>query len=470
MLLTITYRGESTSDLGYLLHKNPDRTQKFDLSFGNAYVFYPTVSNNITTAAILLDINPIDLARGKLGSRDGGLFDYVNDRPYVCSSFMSTALNKVFSTAINGRCEKKPELVMEKLDLEANVTMLPCKGDKELIQRIFKPLGYEITFDNYILDDKFPRWGESSYVNLKLSAKIRLCDLLNHLYVLIPVFDKRKHYWITKDEVEKLLKHGEGWLSEHPEKHLITQRYLHSRKTLVNLALIKLYEDKPDDEDDEVITEDEDIITATTPRTTKKSLNDRRLEAVVKAVIDNGAKRVIDIGCGEGKLISLLLSNPKIQKVTGVDVSILALERAKSRLNYDRMPEYKKAKLELLQGSLTYKDKRFCGYDAVCVIEVIEHLEPTRLTALKRVLFEFTAPPVVIMSTPNVEYNVNYERLNAGAVRDSDHRFEWTRREFRDFANDICDAYGYSVEFFDIGDMDEEHGAPTQMGVFKRCE
>jgi len=99
VLLTITYVGKQTQDLGYLLHKNPYRAQSFDLSFGNAYVFYPEVTDEKTTAALLLDINPIDLARGKLGTRDGGLFDYVNDRPYVASSFMSTALVRVFGSA-----------------------------------------------------------------------------------------------------------------------------------------------------------------------------------------------------------------------------------------------------------------------------------------------------------------------------------------------------------------------------------
>lgn len=469
MILTITYRGENTTDLGFLLHKNPDRAQKFDLNFGSAYVFYPQASYEITTAALLLDINPIDLARGKPDSREGGLFDYVNDRPYVASSFMSTAINKVFTTAMSGRCDKKPELADKELDLEANITMLPCKGSKELINKIFCPLGYEVSYETFLLDENFMDWGESSYVNLRLSAKKRLCDLLNHLYVLIPVFDVRKHYWITNDEVEKLLKHGEGWLSTHPEKNLIAYRYLKSKKSLVSKAIDKLTEDLNENNEDDVIPE-VDKNNLSTQQAIKKPLNDTRLETIAAAVIASGAKRVIDLGCGEGKLISLLLTSSKMQKIAGVDVSVACLERAKDRLKIDYLPEYKKEKLEFMHGSLIYKDSRFSGYDVACVVEVIEHLDLSRLSAFERVLFEFASPPVIFLSTPNAEYNIRYEKLNEGAMRHGDHRFEWTRIQFKEWAEKVCKRFGYTVEYFDIGDLDEQYGAPTQMGVFRKCE
>ena len=144
MLLTITYEGENTQDLGYLLHKNPRRVQQFSLSFGKAYIFYPEVSGERTTAALLLDINPIDLARGKLGSREGGLFDYVNDRPYASTSFMSTALARVLGSAMSGRCEKRQALADSPLNLTARVYCLKDGGNKELAEKLFVPLGYEV--------------------------------------------------------------------------------------------------------------------------------------------------------------------------------------------------------------------------------------------------------------------------------------------------------------------------------------
>lgn len=163
MLLSITYtantsQGEIATDLGFLLFKNPHRPQAFDLSYGKAYVFYPEAREALCTVALLLDINPIDLARGKVGSKDAGLFDYVNDRPYVSSSFMSTAISRIFGTALTGRCDKKPELAEQALDLTAAVTMLPCKGDNSWLNRVFEPLGYDVHYEASALDENFPQW------------------------------------------------------------------------------------------------------------------------------------------------------------------------------------------------------------------------------------------------------------------------------------------------------------------------
>ena len=193
MLLTITYTGEQTQNLGYLLHKNPYRAQSFDVNFGKAYVFYPEISDEKTTAALLLDINPLDLAKGKVGSREGGLFDYVNDRPYVASSFMSTAISKVFGSAMSGKCVQKQEVADTPICLEACVHMLPRRGTEDLPNEIFEPLGYSVEVVSSVLDERFPEWGPSPYIDLTLRGIVTLSRLLNHLYVLIPVFDKRKH-------------------------------------------------------------------------------------------------------------------------------------------------------------------------------------------------------------------------------------------------------------------------------------
>lgn len=479
MLLTITYRGNQATDLGYLLHKNPSRAQKFEMSFGFAYVFYPKAEETECTASLLIDLNPVDLARGKVNSTEGGLFEYINDRPYVASSFMSTALSKVFSTAMSGRCDSRPELAASPLDLEARITMLPCRGDAELVHRIFEPLGYTVSFQSFILDEKFPEWGNSDYVDLTIRGKVKLCDLLNHLYVLIPVFDKQKHYWMSDDEVEKLLRHGESWLSSHPEMKLITHRYFYKKKGLANRAIEQLL----DTEEIESAVEEsfeanqdaqfEQEITETSLLEIKEKrvpLNEQRLNAVVEAIRDCGAKTVVDLGCGEGHLLSKLINEKQITKILGLDVSIFALERARDRLHLDRIAEYKHDKVTLVQGSLTYRDKRIEGFDAACVVEVMEHMDIDRLPAFERVVFELAMPRTVIVTTPNGEYNKNYESLSADAMRHHDHRFEWTRAEFRTWAEGICRRFGYSVVYKDIGEIDEVAGAPTQMGVFTKCE
>ena len=398
MLLTITYRGPQATDLGYLLYKNPSRAQEFEMSFGRSYVFYPKAEETECTAALLIDLNPVDLARGKAGSTEGGLFDYVNDRPYVASSFMCTALSKVFSTAMSGRCSARPELAVSPLDLEAQITMLPCRGDAELVHRIFEPLGYTISFESFILDEKFSEWGSSDCVNLTIRGKVKLCDLLNHLYVLIPVFDKQKHYWMSDDEVEKLLRHGEGWLSSHPEMKLITRRYFDKKQSLASRVIERLLdteeiesamkETPAEGESGSSASENtEHEAAAPEAREKRAPLNDQRLEAVVRAVRKCGAKSVADLGCGEGRLLSKLMNENQITKLVGLDVSLYALERAKDRLHLDRAAEYKSDKVTLLQGSLTYRDKRLEGFDAACVVEVMEHMDISRLPAFERVVF-----------------------------------------------------------------------------------
>lgn len=265
------------------------------MSFGRAYVFYSKAEEPECTAALLIDLNPVDLARGKVGSTEGGLFDYINDRPYVASSFMSTALSKVYSTAMSGRCSAHPELAISPLDLEAQITMLPCRGDAELVRRIFEPLGYTVSFESFILDEKFSEWGSSDYMNLTIRGKVKLCDLLNHLYVLIPVFDKQKHYWMSDDEVEKLLRHGEGWLSTHPEMKLITRRYFNKKKSLANRAIEQLLdteeiesavEETPVESEVGFSASEKTEPDAAAPEAKEKRvpLNDQRLEAVVWAV------------------------------------------------------------------------------------------------------------------------------------------------------------------------------------------
>lgn len=461
MILTITYRGENTENIGYLLHKNPKRPQVFEMNYGRAYVFYPEVSNEKTTIAMVLDIDPIDLARGKTGSAAGGLFDYVNDRPYVSSSFMSTAISRVFGTALTGRGDDQQELADSKIDLTAMVAMLPCKSEYVMLNKVFEPLGYKVSYETFIADEEFPNWGESKYVNLNIRGKVKLADLLHHLYVLIPVFDRQKHYWVGKEEVEKLLHHSEKWLPDHPEKTFITGRYLNRRRSLVNLAFERL---RTADDEVGILEETEEVCSEDKP-----NLNKQRLESVMAAVKACGAKNVIDIGCGEGKLLALLLKDKKLQKIAAIDVSYAVLDKARQKIKYERLSDVQKERLTIFQGSLTYKDKRFEGYDVACVVEVVEHLDMSRLNAFERVLFEYAKPAHVILTTPNKEYNEKYKNLTEGHLRHGDHRFEWTRKEFIDWANEVAQKYHYTVQFSEIGDNDDRLGGPTQMGVFTIC-
>ncbi len=468
MLLTISTAHEPATDLGFLLHKHPDRLQSKKLPFGTAHFFYPEAEEARCTFALLLDINPVDLVRGKpgqKGAKDGLLAQYVSDRPYAASSFLSVALSRVLASALAGRSESRPELAEAAIPLTARITPLPCRGAEDLLPGLFEPLGYTVERDERLLDENYPDWGASPYAAVSISATCRLKDLLSHLYVLIPVLDNRKHYFVGENEVEKLLRFGEGWLAAHPMKELVARRYLKHRKSLARQALERLVGDEEAREEEAgPVTQDAAEQVLEKPI----RLYDRRLEAVVAAVKESGARRVLDLGCGSGQLLRALLKESQFEEVVGLDVSIGALEYVERRLRLDRMTPRQRGRIRLLQGALTYRDSRLDGFEAAVLMEVIEHLDLSRLDALERSLFGASRPGCVVVTTPNREFNARFETLPAGAFRHPDHRFEWTRAEFRAWAGAVCDTYGYTVRYHDIGEFDPDLGAPTQMAVFKR--
>jgi 3' terminal RNA ribose 2'-O-methyltransferase Hen1 len=463
MHLTLTTTHSPATDLGHLLHKNPARLHSLDLSFGAAHVFYPEATEDCCTAAVLLDIDPVALVRGKHGQREGGTLDqYVNDRPYVLSSFLSVALGRAFGTAMSGRSKERQQLADQSIPLTAHLSVISCRAGESLIRQLFEPLGYSVTTTRHPLDEKFPEWGEGPYYSVTLTAVQRVQDLLNHLFVLIPALDAEKHYWIGKDEVDKLLRKGEGWLAAHPHKETIVQRYLPRQRHLAREALARLAdEDNPDPDSTEVVHAHEETKIEEPIR-----LWQQRMGAVIAALRSADAKRILDLGCGEGRLLHALLEDKSFAEIVGMDVSYRSLEIAQRRLKLDRLPEKQRARIKLIQGSLLYRDQRLAGYDAATVVEVIEHLDPPRLAAFERVLFEAARPRAVIVTTPNAEYNVKFETLPAGQFRHKDHRFEWTRDQFQQWASEIMERFGYSARFLPVGEDDPEVGPPTQMGVF----
>ena len=448
MLLTLSTTHRPATDLGYLLHKNPARAQVFDLSFGKAHVFYPEASEERCTAALLLDVDPIGLVRG----RGAVLTDYVNDRPYIASSFLSVAMSRVFGSALGGRSAERPELAAQPLPLTAGIAALRCGGETP-VRELFEPLEYEVAIDPPDADASAGR-----YRNVTLAGKKRVADLLTHLYVLVPALDDRKHYWIGDDEVEKLVARGKGWLETHPRRETIARRYLKHRGSLVDEALARLSE-----------VSAEDARGPDPVPWTAGPLAEQRIAAVARTLAESGASRVLDLGCGEGRLLESLMAARQFTEIVGVDVSAGALNRAERRLKLERLPDRQRGRVKLLQGSLTYRDRRLAGYDAAAVVEALEHLDPGRLPMFEQALFAHAQPETVVLTTPNREYNVLYLGIPEGGLRHPDHRFEWTRAEFRAWADGVANAHGYTVSHLPVGELDAQHGAPTQMGVFRRC-
>jgi 3' terminal RNA ribose 2'-O-methyltransferase Hen1 len=463
MQLQISTNHRPATDLGYLLSKNPDKHQTFELAFGTAHVFYPEATEERCAVALVVDVDPVGLVRGS-GESDGPLTQYVNDRPYTASSFLAVAIAKVFSSAMSGNSKARAELAASAIPLEADIPVLRCRAGEVKLRACFEPLGYRVDAMALPLDETFPEWGASPYFSVKLSGTVRLSELLTHLYVLLPALDGDKHYFVGSDEVQKLIDKGSAWLPAHPERDWIMSAYLKRRRSLVREALGKLLAEPEEEVEDELLAKDRKEQSLERAI----SLNEQRLAAVEAVLLQAGVSSVLDLGCGEGRLLGHLLEHRQFQRLLGVDVSCVSLERAVERLHFDRLPPPKRARIDVVQGSLTYRDARLEGFDAACAIEVIEHIDESRLAAFERTVFEFAQPGLVVITTPNVEYNVRFERLEHGTLRHRDHRFEWTRAQFQAWAADICSRYGYRVEFLPIGQVDPALGPPTQMGVFSR--
>jgi 3' terminal RNA ribose 2'-O-methyltransferase Hen1 len=440
-------------------------------------MFYPEAREERCTFALVLDIDPVGLVRGGDGKERGLLDQYVNDRPYAASSFLSVAIAKTLRTALGGRCDERPDLVARPIPLSALVTPLPVRGGAGLVERLFTPLGYASTAEPLPLDDHNPDWGPSAFISLRLEAHCRLADLLNHLYVLIPVLDLKKHYYIDAAEIEKLLAKGGAWLPSHPERDLIARRYLRRRRALANEAIERLAEAEAGQVDVEAErpTEADSDGVIEPPRNAAEEklekplrLHEQRLNLVAETLKASGARRVVDLGCGSGKLLKRLLTEKQFTEILGVDVGTQDLEIAARRLRIETLSDRQRARIKLAQGALTYRDQRIEGFDAAALVEVIEHIEPDRLASVERVVFEFAKPRVVVLTTPNRDYNAKFEDMLPGQLRHADHRFEWTRAEFQAWVSGIAGRFGYTARILPVGEEDEALGPPSQMAVFER--
>lgn len=498
VLLTLTTSHRPATDLGFLLVKHPDRVHTFELPFGTATVVFPEVETDRCTAALLLEAD----GRGLQGSgfHAGDLNPHVGDRPYAASSLLAAALNRVFRTAMRGESKERPELARTPIALEIRVPVLRCKGGIALARKLFQPLGWAtVSGEAITLDERFPGWGESRYTDLTLAGTLRLADALSHLYLLLPVLDDAKHYWVGPDEIDKLLRGGQGWLAQHPERALITKRYLAHSRALVQRATSAF-----EDQNDSVVPDE-------APEK-PKPLSHLRKEAVLAALASSGAARVLDLGCGAGALLGDLVRDSRYTEIVGVDVSLRSLEMAERRLRLNRLPDRQRARVKLWQSSVTYLDDRLRGFDAAILMEVVEHVDPPRLPDLEHAVFGHAAPGTVIVTTPNIEYNVRYsgggdtslarakqhaasppekpttvpdhpageearppdDQIpsagggDAGRLRHSDHRFEWTRAEFAAWAARVGAEFGYRFQLGGVGEPDPELGHSTQLAVFTK--
>ena len=464
MLLTLRTTHAPATDLGYLLHKNPARAQSFDLSFGQAHVFYPEVTRRRCTAALLLDVDPVALVRGP--ARRGADAGAVRQRPPVCRLLVPErrarpGLRQRPGRALQGAARNWPRrrcrwkrAGSRPQPGRGRVSCAACSSRWATPSRR-KPTRWTPTF---------PDWGDSPYFSVTLTGTVRLADLLTHLYVLIPTLDSGKHYAIGDDEVEKLIRKGEGWLAAHPEKETIVRRYLKA-PALAGAG-------RPGAAHAGRGAGGRRGRGAARPRGRGRRAQDQPARAAPGRGPGGAERRAARSACwtwaaAKGACWSLLLQERQFTDILGMDVSYRSLEMAQDKLRLDRLPPMQRER-DHAHARLADLPRRAAGrLRAAAVVEVIEHLDPPRLAAFERVLFEFARPKTVVVTTPNVEYNPKFETLPAGQFRHKDHRFEWTRAEFQSWADGICERFGYTARFLPIGPEDAEVGAPSQMAVFE---
>jgi SAM-dependent methyltransferase len=498
MLLTVTTTAVPATDLGWLLHKHPDRLQEFELPYGRAAVFYPEASEQRCTAALHVGVAEAERVADRRGR---GMADtaYISDRPYAAGSYLPSAMMRVFGTAIAGHCAARPDLAATAIPLEIWVTPVACRA-KVTPEGLFGPLGWAVSAEALPLDPAFPEWGAAPHSRIRLAGTERLSVALRQICVLLPVLDGEKHYFVSEDEVDKLLRLGEGWLDGHPLRHVIIRRYLRNnhryaaaaeavlagiRAPLTELAAREADIAVPGGEDGAGLpagtgdpgSDGQDAADPIEPAIWppanglppfcdgRMGLQELRIEAAVERLAAAGASRIADLGCGEGDLMMAICRDPRFTAVAGLDPSPHALARAARRLGILQQSWQEKACL--LQGAATYPDSRLAGYDAFALLEVIEHIDPCRLPLLEEAVFGAGRPRTVVLTTPNREYNAVWG-IPDGRLRHGDHRFEWTREEFRGWVEGICARRGYTFVAFDVGPEEMDCGSPTQGAVFSR--
>jgi 3' terminal RNA ribose 2'-O-methyltransferase Hen1 len=465
MMIQLTCHAPNAPEIGYLLGKNPASVFEREFSAGRVLVSYPEVAEDHITVVLLTEIDSIGLVRGPAAV--AGLDQYVNDRPYVASSLTSVALHTAFSSALAGKSRERPERVDERMRWEVLLPAVACDGGERLIAGVFAPLGYRVGVTRLPLDPAFPDWGEADLYSVRLEGEQTTRDVLGHLYVLLPVLDNTKHYYVATEEIEKLLDHGGAWLAAHPTRELIVRRYLRYKRPLVASALARLSEGTVAEGmvGDEASAEPAGEAAARAGER-DPGLHELRLQAVIAAVREVGARSLVDLGCGEGKLLRLALAERGLSRILGIDVSSQALARARRALRLDTLSDAERKRIQVAQGSLLYRDRRLEGFDVAAMVEVVEHLDPPRLGAMERVVFEHARPRRVVVTTPNREYNRHWAGLGAEKLRHSDHRFEWTRAEGRAWAEHVAATYGYRASWQEIGPADPALGAPSQRVIF----
>lgn len=420
MQLSIYTKSPDARAVSYLLAKNPDNIyERYSKNHAVRFVYH-TMTDDELYATIFVTPDALSLVKDEQAY---DITHYINDREFAVSSIFLSLIRSALGTALNGKPKEEYEKYVSKhFPLTFEVGPVATSLTDEEIRALWEPLGYEVSIQA-VSEQKRARF-------VTLTNSITLQQALQQLFILIPVMDDYKHYYIDEKEQERLQRYGEGWLEQHPLRDLIYKKALRFRHLLHEA-----------------------------PKENRGSLNMHRYEAIVKQVEKLPHRLVIDMGAGEGKLTEQLAQLQTIDTLYAVDPSNTALLKMKKRFS-----EADFAVTPTIQwGSLYYEDTAFKGADVFILCEVIEHINEDRLEPFMKLITDSYAPKNIIITTPNAEYNKVYELED---MRHDDHRFEWTREQFRSWCS--AAAPGYDLRFEGIGEEHAVFGTPTQMCVMTR--
>lgn len=449
MQLTIRATGQDAKVISYLLAKNPNNLYERSVNGHFIRMFYSQFAEEEVEVTFFVTPDPIGLSSNQSEIYD--ITSYINDREFVVSSIFCTFLRTALGTALNGKPkEDYISWVNHSFPLEFSFGPLASNLSNLEIEELFQPLGYEVAIT----------YGEVNYrVNIKKKSTARYITLkglttlqkgLRQLFVLIPVLDNYKHYYIDEKEIEKIERYGEGWLDTHPQRQFILKQALRFKE--VYSLVERQSEEKQNTEVEQ-----------------KVRLNDLRYEKIIQKVNEfKNRDTIVDLGSGEGKLSVKLGFVDGVKEILAVEPS--ESESIKALKRFEKVQEKENFVMpKQIIGSLFYYDERLKNKDIIILCEVIEHIDAYRLPKIMRTILHDYRPKVLLITTPNKEYNEVYQ-LGDGAHRHSDHRFEWTREEFSDWCETQSEASEYNVTFDGIGEEHELYGYPTQMCIFTRKE
>lgn len=456
MQLAIKATGEGAKMLSFLLSKNPQNLYDRMEKGYRVRLTYTVFSDSEVEALIFVTPDPVELVKNSPDTYE--ITQYINDREFVVSSIFCSNTRSALGTALNGR-PKEEYLDWAKHAFQLTIGFGPVATDlpDAAIKNLFEPLGYQTEIERGRADYNFQFKERSSARFINLQSKVTLQNALQHLFVLIPVLDDYRHYFIDEREIEKLERYGEGWLADHPLKELIIKRTLRFRELIDQMVL--------NSHQTELINE------AVTPEPNISSqpvvrLNKLRYQRLVKIIEDLAAREsIVDFGAGEGKLSVRLGFIPGVKEILAVEPTEKEQLRALKRFSEASRKDDFIAPTPVW-GSLFYYDEQLCGKDVMILSEVIEHIDESRLPRVMDTILGSYKPQVLLITTPNAEYNPVYQ-MEEG-IRHKDHRFEWSRAEFAEWTYCLARNYAYEVQIDGIGEEAEGYGHPSQLAILTR--